>query len=350
MDSQQEENLHKAGQWFLYSGIQSPDGGVARYYHGDDRRNLPVSTEITGYTASAYAYLYRRMADPRFCEAAETTAKFLVNSAWDPHAATFPFETNPGSPAYFFDCGIIIRGLLAVWNIHPLHELREIVSLAAHSMASDFVDGSTIHPIIDLPSKVPCPHEKRWSREPGCFQLKAALAWRALGDPRLDEYWRIALDAALANHACFLPGSLNEEQVMDRLHAYCYFLEGLIADPASAAVLQQGIERTAHYLRAIRPRFVRSDVCGQLLRLRLFAETMGIPIHIGQAEEEARWIEGFAIPSDDPALDGAYSFGRRAGDLLRIANPVSTAFCMQALDYWHQYTGGSFKSDLASLI
>jgi hypothetical protein len=269
---------------------------------------------------------------------------------WDPTLATFPFETKPGSPAYFFDCGIIIRGLLAVWNVHPIHEIREIVSLAAHSMASDFVEGSTIHPIIDLPSKLPRPHEKRWSREPGCFQLKAAMAWCALGDPRFDEFWKIALEAACANHACFLPGSPNEEQVMDRLHAYCYFLEGLLADQASAAVMQEGIERTAGYLRAIRPRFVRSDVCAQLLRLRLFAESMGIAVDIAQAEEEAGWVESFAISSDDLAMDGAYSFGRRAGELLPIANPVSTAFCMQALDSWRQYTRGSFKPDLASLI
>ena len=44
--------LHRAGCWFLSSGIQDEHGGVARYYRSDIRQNLPVSSEITGYAAS----------------------------------------------------------------------------------------------------------------------------------------------------------------------------------------------------------------------------------------------------------------------------------------------------------
>ncbi len=39
--------LEHAGCWFLNSGIQEPDGGVARYYRSDAGRNAAVSNEIT---------------------------------------------------------------------------------------------------------------------------------------------------------------------------------------------------------------------------------------------------------------------------------------------------------------
>src|ERR1700744_1988281 len=56
--SLREHALEQAGCWFLRSGIQEPSGGVARYFLADAGRNKPVSTEITGYAASAFSYLY----------------------------------------------------------------------------------------------------------------------------------------------------------------------------------------------------------------------------------------------------------------------------------------------------
>jgi len=39
-----------------------------------------------------------------------------------------------------------------------------------------------IQPIIELPMRIPLAYNKaRWSRSPGCYQLKAALAWYELG-------------------------------------------------------------------------------------------------------------------------------------------------------------------------
>ena len=60
--------LSRTGEWFLHSGIQQPDGGVARYYLVDAARNLPASTEITGYTASAFVYLHSVTHDARYLD------------------------------------------------------------------------------------------------------------------------------------------------------------------------------------------------------------------------------------------------------------------------------------------
>ncbi|HEY1497525.1 MAG TPA: hypothetical protein VGF49_23365, partial [Candidatus Solibacter sp.] len=68
--------LARTGEWFLRSGIQESNGGVARYYRTDVCRNLPVSTEITGYAVSALVYLHSVNKDPRFLERAITAARF----------------------------------------------------------------------------------------------------------------------------------------------------------------------------------------------------------------------------------------------------------------------------------
>lgn len=350
--------LRWAGRWLLESGIQEPSGGVARYRLNAEARNLPISTEITGYAASALAYLAVTTGDPSYTQAARRAADFLVGQAWNEDLETFPFECAPGSPAYFFDCGIIIRGLLAVHRLTGHARYLEVAARAGRSMARDFLTPAAIHPVISLPDRRPLPYEKRWSREPGCFLLKSALAWlnlaRATRDPRFEAWWELALAQALASWDSFLPGTQERLQVMDRLHAHCYFLEALLAAPqrpGCAQALRLGIAKTSSYLRDIAPSFARSDVFAQLLRVRLHADALGCePLDLKAAREEAAAIASFQYGNGDPHLDGGYAFGRRGADWLPFANPVSTSFCLQALEQWRQYEAGQFEANLDALI
>jgi hypothetical protein len=121
---------------------------------------------------------------------------------------------------------------------------------------------------------------------------------------------------------------------MDRLHAFSYFLEGLLpqaaSDPRCAEALAEGIAFAAHHLREIAPDFARSDVFAQLLRARLYADQAGVvPLDRDAAEWEAGQLAAFQ------RADGGYWFGRKAGEWLPFSNPVSTAFAAQALESWH---------------
>src|ERR1700719_4375150 len=69
-----QEPAYHAGMWFLRSGIQETNGGVARYYRADLQRNLPVSTEITGYAISALIYLHSITHDAQYLERAADAA------------------------------------------------------------------------------------------------------------------------------------------------------------------------------------------------------------------------------------------------------------------------------------
>lgn len=343
--------LARAGRWLLHSGIQAPSGGFARFYNSETGTYKPVSTEITGYAASAFVWLFQTTGDEEYLVRARQTAHFLAG-VWDESLRTFPFEHPSPSPesehlAYFFDCGIIIRGLIAVWREIGDDRLLEIATRAAHGMLANFRAQDDFHPIVALPSKTPLPRAHKWSRAPGCYQLKSARAWwdiaEITGDAALRDAYLELADCSVARHLKLLEGVTCPSERMDRLHPWCYFLEGLLAHPEHqtyAEVYVECIGSISQQLRMIAPDFARADVYAQLLRLRLYAAAMA-PVDGAAASEEAAALAQFQASNSDRRVDGGYYFGRRDGTLSPHVNPVSTVFAIQALETWRQYRAGS---------
>ncbi len=347
-----------AAQWFRDSGIQEPAGGVARYYLADRKRNLPVSTEITGYAISTLLYLHSLTGDAAALESAVRAGRFLNRSAWIAPLALFPFELEQPF-AYFFDCGIVVRGLLALHRATGDQECLDIAAACGRTMARDFIaPGGDIHPILQLPSRQPMAREPRWSRSPGCYHLKAALAWHDLfevtGDRDFETHYCNALEQALATHDNFLPGHADRERVMDRLHAYAYFLEGMLprlGDPRCAEALRTGLDRASALLLEIGPVFERSDVRAQLLRMRLFGHALGaVPLDEAAASAEAVRIAAYQREDPDHSIHGGFFFGKEGERLLPYVNPVSTGFCVQALAMWREHRNGGVKTCARMLV
>ena len=343
-------SIARAAHWFLESGIQDPSGGVGRFYQSEIQQNKPVSTEITGYTASTLIYLFNITGDHAFLDRARQTARFLLDHAWNPALQTFPFEYPSPSAvsnhrAYFFDCGIIIRGLMAVWHQTREDQILETAHAASRGMIADFKAGPDYHPILELPSKTPLPRTAHWSRSSGCYQLKSALAWydvaEQTGDSALRNAYLEMLQTALSTYPSFLPAT-TPHQTMDRLHACSYFLEALIPvlhRPDCAAACADALAAVARNLHQIAPTFARSDVYAQLLRARINCAAI-VPMDHEAAAREATALQQFQATSDDPRIDGGYFFGRRDGILSPHVNPVSTAFALQAIEMWRAYQTG----------
>jgi len=343
-------SLTRAGRWFLDSGIQEADGGVARYYRIDAGRNARISTEITGYSISALCYLHSKTRDSAYLDAARRAGAFLIDKAWSSAIGLPPFEWPPTEKpeenrAYFFDAGIIIRGLIHLYHASGENRFLKAAEAAGRAMAGLFERGGEFAPILQLPGTAPVAYGNSWSNNPGCYQLKSALGWHELyletGDAFFEELFESALRRALANDAIFLPGTGERQRVMDRLHAYSYFLEALLAVNTReelAAAQREGLKRAAGLLREIAPEFARSDVYAQILRVRLLS-----PGRVDEqaASEEAAAIANFQIESSDQRLNGGFYFGRRNGGMTPFANPVSTAFCSQALAMWDRYRAGT---------
>jgi hypothetical protein len=355
--------LDRAGRWFLRSGIQQANGGVARYYRSDLGQNARVSTEITGYAVSTLLYLAERTGDGNYTAAAMRGARFLTDTAWSTALGTFPFEHSdnceqPRPLAYFFDCGIVVRGLLAAWRTSRDRSFLDTAAAAGRAMIADFETRSAIHPILSLPEKRPLAYEAKWSESPGCYQLKSAMAWYDLfeetGERRFASAYEEALENALRTEPAFFPSGEDREKAMDRLHAYCYFLEGLLpycGRPVVARAMSAGIAKTAKLLCDIAPRFARSDVYAQLLRVRLCAAHAGaVPLDETQASLEAARAAEFQLASADPRIEGGFGFGRKATEMLPFVNPVSTGFCAQALALWHDHKNGTLNPRRQALI
>jgi len=349
-------HFERAGRWFLASGIQQTGGGVARYYRADTEQNRPVSTEITGYAISALLYLEGMTGDQRYLDRALDAARFLVRDAWRTDLCAVPFETDSAALSYFFDCGIVVRGLLAAWRAVRSAEFLDRAVSVGRSMARDFRAADGWHPILVLPGKTPLARDPAsWSRMPGCYQLKSAMAWwdlhQATGDTEFRDLYRESIDRALANSTGFLPDASGRPKTMDRLHAYLYFLEGLMpvlvgspesAEARCALALAGGIRQASCLLHDIEPEFARADVYAQLLRIRILADAAGVvPLDREAAAAEARALVEFQSASADQRIDGGYWFGRRNGTNLPHVNPVSTAFAIEALDLWERPAGAT---------
>ena len=159
-----------------------------------------------------------------------------------PAPGRLPFELDPPAFTYFFDCGIVVRGLLAAWRATGDAECLDTAIAIGRRMADDFraSDGSLL-PILLLPSKCPAARDPlRWSRSPGCYQLKSAMAWwdlaEATGDAAFREPYEEALESSLRSAPDFLPGHPDRAAVMDRLHPFLYSLEGLLPGSPIPAV------------------------------------------------------------------------------------------------------------------
>jgi hypothetical protein len=349
-------SLARAGRWFLHSGIQEPSGGFARFYRSESRKNLPVSTEISGYAAKALVFLYRTTGETVYLDAARRTTDFLVERAWDKALRIFPYQyPSPTAEsrhlAYFFDSGIIVRSLLAVWGETHEDRLLQVATDAARGMSA-FWTGRDYHAILTLPDKKPLPRTAQWSTAPGCYQTKSALAWWELaaiiGDEKLKQAYLDLIESG--THTCrgFLAGAKQRIGIGDRLHAYCYFLEALsplLDRPEIQKTYRNVLAEAALFLRELAPEFVRSDVYAQVLRARVRASHV-IPLDVDAAREEATALAGFQARSDDPRIDGGFLFGKRGGELSPHVNPVSTAFAIQALEMWRAFEAGESETCL----
>ncbi len=350
--------LERAGCWYLHSGIQEPTGGVARYYLADLHKNAAISTEISGYAISTLVYLHSRTGDEEYLDRAKRAAEFLTRTARSRDGFAMPFETG-SNLTYFFDCGIIVRGLLTLHLTTGDAEALDTAVRCGTAMLEDFkATGGEYHPILTLPEKTSLPRDERWSRNPGCYQLKAALGWFELASITGEDAWMAAYEEvvarALNGHLAFPELEPQRARIMDRLHAYCYFLEGLMPSlhrGECRKALADGIALTGRLLREVAPQFARSDVYAQLLRVRLYAASLGVlPLDRVAAEEEAHAVAGFQVDSPDVRRRGGFCFGRKSGAPLPFSNPVSTAFGLQALAMWDEYQEGRTPTDPRLLI
>ena len=355
--------IYSGLRWLLTSGIQDESGGVARFYLADDRRYQDLSTVNTAYYISALLKT-NEAGEKEPQEYALKSGRFLLKHAFDAQTELFRAELDGGNrsaiEARFLDCCIAVRALLHLWQAtsDPVfldHAERCGVALRTHLSR---VDGS-FFPLFDLQSGQPRAGTGSWSVEAEVYQLKSALAFLELSDAtgnrEFDTSMQLMLRWCLKTHEGFVGGDDDPENIMDRLHAYCYFLEGLqpvaAEQMAASHALQHGVLDVENLMQQVAARYQRCDVVAQLLRLRLYCDRIGImELDFNQAEKESVALEQFQHQSTDPKTDGGFAFARRNGQLTPQLSPSATAVAIQALAMWEQAEDGAFREPWQALI
>ena len=212
-----------------------------------------------------------------YLDGARNTARFLADSAWNPELKTFPFE-HPSSFAYFFDCGIIVRGLMAVWR----QTARR--TAARHRSCRLPLDADRFRRGLRMPSDHRTSFENS-DRANGAVVarprlLSAQIGTRLFRRCRSDLAIRCCVKHGKQRSACARwtfsrrrTDEVTRYGVMDRLHAYCYFLEALTAvldRPECQSAYATGMAAVERHLREIAPVFVRSDFYAQLIRALIY--------------------------------------------------------------------------------
>ena len=349
--------IHSAWSWLSRSGIQNESGGVARFYSADVQEYRDISTQSTAFLISTFLRLGDHSRDFAPQEALRAGG-FLLDRAFHRSKELFAHEVydegrSPSARAYFFDCSIIIRSLVDLWRATEeaaYLECAERCGFALQNLMSR-MDGS-FFPVYDFSRDQAIDDGETWSTQPEVYQLKASLALQGLTDATgLPEF--VAMSETLRRwclkrHESFVPDFGDSEERMSRLHAYCYFLEGLLQeagqDTDCSRTLQWGILCVENLVEEIGPAFQRSDVLAQLLRLRFYADTFGVmEIDHAAAESAVAALTEFQQQSSDPRVDGGFAFARRDGEIVRHINPVSTVLAVQALTMWESAEQGAFQ-------
>ena len=181
-----------------------------------------------------------------------------------------------------------------------------------------------------------------------------ARAFRSHRRSAFQRGYESALEAALNNDREFLPGDAERLRVMDRLHAYSYFLEGLLPvldRPECATAFRNGVDRAGRYLREIAP-VIRAFGC---LRAGASGPAAGDALGALPLDLSAARMRPSRRPVSKSTIKRSTHQRRipvrpQKGRKLPFANPVSTAFCVQALALWEDRNAGQPLAPRQALI
>ena len=356
--------IHAGLRWLAISGIQDQSGGVSEGFRTDTRDYSLISSTATGYyiAAQLWSQRFSRGALPA---TASRAGGFLVERAFDMSSEMFPQRFGDDNDertrlAYFFDCTVVVRALVQLWDAtkNPAFlDCAQRCGLALHSRMPT-VDGA-FFPIYDLKSDRAYAEAGSWKVEMNVPQLKGALAllelYKATGRGEFEHDAEALRKWCLKRHESSLPGDGDDTRIAERLHAYCLFLEGLLPgvalDAESGRVLQFGLLRVENFLDEFGPELQRSDVIAQLLRLRLYADKLGLmELDYKRADQEAAHLIKFQTQSSDPKTDGAFTLFRRTEKSSPALDLTATVFALQALEMWEQAEEGGLRDPWEVLI
>ncbi len=263
------ELLDRATRWLKHSGIQAKSGtdrgGLHAWIDESTGERAFLYPEITGYFLTLCVNLSRHLPEDDWLERAERAAEWILRHGMtstgavlgrkyvDPQVGRRDPRSNQHPHSYFFNCGVVGLGLVALseatGNDRWRAAARRIGSFCLQ--AFEPADRLTHHAGFDLSTGSPLIGD-RWSQHGGPFLLKAALFLERLtklgGPAELGAFFERLLERTLA--AQQVNGRFPTDPTGDttHLHSHLYTLEALLTlgaargDSALLDRAQSGLE------------------------------------------------------------------------------------------------------------
>ena len=364
-----DEVFHGNVKWLLHSGIrikEGPDKGAMYGWKDLETGVYPfVYNEITGYSITAFSWIYSELGDEVALDAAKY-ASYWVLQNMDSHnhllptgkamLDTFNKKGDLTNLVYAFDNGVIVSGLLSLYKITADPKLLYASEAIAQAIIKRFYVSSKLTAVLDRNFKsVDRNNDMKWSMVSGPYHSKLALGILDMSDITSNNLYR-----EVSHSICDSVGSLqtpegrfitNPEKEITYLHPHLYACEGLIYSgikETNQEYFEKGVNGIKWAIRSmvsnggILPRSTietgldQSDCISQLLRLTIlcrdhllrdieFAETIIIDEVMERLHER---LLDFYIPYEDDMGAMRYQLN------LKTACSWCTMFSSQALGLW----------------
>lgn len=347
--------LHSGLNWLMRSGIQHPTGAVFAEYDSLTASYTRVSTAAAAWSIQAVLGLGEPPDEARR-NVAIAAGRYLMERSFDLQTDLFVDDptAEPRLGSFLSEIAAL-RALNALWRATGDAAYSECADRCGRSIQVRMtrVDGSFFRQF-----NATAGHPS--GEGGGPEQLKASAAFLQLAEegdmPELRSAAEALLKFALARHEAFVNEPASDPDArLSKFRRYALFLEGLLPFAPerleAGSALQAGIVRLEQEARDIDADQLPPELLAQPLRLRLFADLMGLgELDRSRAEFEADLLSEYQLQSSDPSLAGAFGSVRDTTEIGASLEPHPTVVSLQALEFWNDATTDGFRRTWRDLI
>ncbi len=226
--------------WILNSGLvitneqNENSGGVYSFFDHNNQKYGFLYPEITGYSVSAFCFLYHIENEEKYIKLAKTSCDWIID-LFKKYGGIIQGLDNENDSrkqfAYSFDTAICAKGLLDYYNLTQderyLRSSKNLVKWLENAIS----EHGTILPYMELKSKEFKESDEVWYKKWGCFHIKTSIAFVQLYKITNEDNYMDYAQKICNTYTKFqnIDGSfsLNENSKVINLHTMSYALEGL---------------------------------------------------------------------------------------------------------------------------
>jgi hypothetical protein len=238
------KNVSSALNWLTRSGIQNKNknksiefGAFNAWYDYDSKKYSYMYSEITGYLITSMIYHYKITKKKFFLTSAKNAADWLIRNAQDVNGGfkclflinkklSYAKKQNY---IYSFDNGVIINGLVNLYNITKTQKYLKAAEKSANFLNLNFIKrNNEIRPVYDVKKNQFINDSKEWSLVSGSYHTKIAMGYLNLyKNTKKKKY----LECGKKILKTYLKkqkknGEFISTKDNTNLHPHCYSLEG----------------------------------------------------------------------------------------------------------------------------